>query len=234
MSAAPSSARTWRVLVGAAALLGAALLLSRLPVQPVLTSLVERVRGAGAMGGVAFAGAYVVTAVLMLPGSALTLGAGFVYGPAVGALLVIPASVLAAVLAFALARGALRARVSRWAARDRRARALDRAVGRAGFRIVLLLRLSPVIPYSLLNYALGITDVRLRDYALASAIGMLPGTLLYVSAGAALTELSQLGAGRVPSWALWGGLVASALALFAVARIARRALVSALDEPEVG
>jgi uncharacterized membrane protein YdjX (TVP38/TMEM64 family) len=92
----------------------------------------------------------------------------------------------------------------------------DAAVGAQGFRVVLLLRLSPLFPFNLLNYALGLTRVRLRDFVLASLPGMLPGTLLYVYLGSLVTSVSQLTSGQRPDsgpWGrvlFWGGLVATA------------------------
>src|SRR5688500_5561723 len=117
------------------------------------------------LGGAALFGAvYVVAVVAMVPGSILTLAAGCLYGPLWGTALISPASVLGATLAFLLGRSVAR----RWVEgklRDRpRFQAVDRAVQGGGFRVVLLLRLSPLLPFNLLNYALGLTGVRLWKY----------------------------------------------------------------------
>ena len=109
-------------------------------------------------------------------------------------------------------------------------------MGQNGFKIVFLLRLSPVFPFALLNYMLGLTGVKLRDYVLASATGMLPGTLLYVYFGstvqtaAKLTSSSTTASGPWGQVFFWGGLVATAIVTVVVTRVARRALADELGE----
>ncbi len=112
---------------------------------------------------------------------------------------------------------------------------MDRAIGENGFKLVLLMRLQPVfLPFAILNYALGLTRVRLRDYVLASWIGMLPATTLYVYVGTSVKSISDLVQGRVPPadhWhqlLFWGGLVLSAVLVAIFARIAKQALQSHL------
>jgi uncharacterized membrane protein YdjX (TVP38/TMEM64 family) len=206
-----------------------------LPVAPWALAVVEWVHDAGAAGVGLYALAYVVATLLFLPGSVLTIGAGFAYGPLFAILLVSPVSVLAATVAFLAGRSIARPWVARRMAEDPRFASIDAAVGDSGFLIVLLLRLSPLVPFNLLNYALGLTRIRLRDYVLASWIGMLPGTLLYVYLGSLLTSTSQIVSGERPpagGWGqalYWGGFVATVLAAVLVARVARRALNRALE-----
>ncbi len=227
------SRRAWLALVAAAALIAALLLL---PVNLWLLALVERIRDMGWLGAALFVLAYVAATLFLLPGSLLTLGAGFAYGPVYGTLLVMVASNLGASAAFLLGRTVLRERVSRRIAQDARFSAVDTAVGAQGFRVVLLLRLSPLFPFNLLNYALGLTRVRLRDYVLASVLGMFPGTLLYVYLGSLVTSVSQLASGQRPDsgpWGrvlFWGGLVATLAVTVVLTRIARRALQQALRQ----
>jgi uncharacterized membrane protein YdjX (TVP38/TMEM64 family) len=235
------SSRRRRWLGYAAIPIAAALLIAVglvLPLEELLLALAARVRGTGAQGIAIYAGAYVLAALVLLPGSALTLLAGFVWGPIWGTLLVSPVSVLAASLAFLLGRTAFRRRVERRIAGDRRFSAIDRAVAEHGFRIVLLLRLSPIVPYNLINYALGMTRVRFVDYLAASFLGMLPGTLLYVYLGSLVTTLSELasggkafetGAGKL-LYAL--GLIATLTVTVLLTRIARRALSDVLAQEQ--
>lgn len=120
---------------------------------------------------------YAVSAALALPGSALTLAGGAVFGLWPGVALNLAGATVGATVAFLLARGLGRDFVSR---RLRgRAAALDRKAERHGFRGILLLRLVPLVPFNALNYGAGLSAVRLRDYVLASAVGMLPGTFAY-------------------------------------------------------
>jgi uncharacterized membrane protein YdjX (TVP38/TMEM64 family) len=217
------------------ALLGIGAAVWLLPLDRWALHLVEWIRGAGALGVGVFALVYVLATLAFLPGSLLTAGAGFAYGPLWGTLLVSPVSVLAAGLAFALGRSALRGWVSRRLADHPRFAAIDEAMGQGGFKIVVLLRLSPIFPFNLLNYALGLTRVGFRDYMLASFLGMLPGTFLYVYLGSLVTSASELLSGARPPEAApykqalyWGGLVATLVATILITKISRTALERAL------
>src|SRR5207245_7459752 len=138
------------------------------------------------------------------PAAVRRLAAGVVYGARWGTLLVSPASVLGATAAFVLARWVARDWIAARVRPNPRFAAIDEAVGEDGFGIVLLLRLSPLVPFNFLNFALGLSRVRLRDYVLASAIGMLPGTFLYVYLGSLITSAAELARGHRPSGGPWG------------------------------
>lgn len=171
-----------------------------------------------------FVAAYIGSTVAFLPAVPLTLGAGAAWGLKKGFLLVSAGSTLGAITAFLVSRTALRGWVEGKLGADPRFRALDRAVEREGWRAVALLRLSPVIPFNLLNYAFGLTKVPLGQYALASWVGMMPGTLLYVWIGAAAGDAAR---GQAPpaKWALTAvGLAATAGAVVLVSRAAKKAL----------
>jgi uncharacterized membrane protein YdjX (TVP38/TMEM64 family) len=206
-----------------------------LPVDRWALTFVESIRGAGAAGVAVFAIGYVAATILLLPGSVLTAGAGFAYGPVWGTLLVSPVSVIAATLAFVLGRTVARGWIARRIAGSPRFAAVDEAIGESGFKIVLLLRLSPLFPFNVLNYALGLTRLSLRDYVVASALGMLPGTVLYVYLGSIVTSASELAAGRSEgagaprSILYWGGLVATLGATWLLTRSARRALSRTIE-----
>ena len=222
---------TGRIRIAAA--IGAAAILVTLgyllPVRAWVLDLAGTLRGSGAPGVALFIAAYVLSAVAFVPGSILTLAAGFAYGPIGGLLVASPASVLASTAAFLLGRSALRDWVRRRLADAPRARALNRAVGRHAFRLVLLLRLSPLFPYNVLNYALSLTDVTLGRYVAASFLGMLPGTWLYVYLGSRATtaaELGQTGAEGARDRLILTlvGLIATVIAVALVTRIARQAV----------
>lgn len=194
-------------------------------------------KGAGPAGAVLYALMYALGTLLFLPGGLLTLGAGFLYGLPGGMAVVVPGSVLGALLAFLLGRTVLRGPTERLLRRHPRFAAVDTAVAEEGFRVVLLLRLSPLVPFNLLNYGLGLTRVPVGTYLLASAVGMLPGTLLYVYLGTLLTSAAELLSGRRPEagWAgkllLAVGLLATLAVVLLVGRAARRALDSTLSRP---
>jgi uncharacterized membrane protein YdjX (TVP38/TMEM64 family) len=183
---------------------------------------------------VVFAGAYALATVAFIPGALLTLAAGALFGVVKGSLLVFVGATVGACLAFLLARHGARAAIEHRIAGSERFAAIDRAVAREGRKIVFLLRLSPIFPFVLLNYALGLTQVRFADYAVAS-VGMIPATLLYVYYGALAGEVAALAGGVAPErgpagYAVWGlGLVATGAVTWVVTRIARRALAEATD-----
>ena len=200
-----------------------------LPLRDYLARFVEWASGTGTPGLVAFALIYMMAAVLFLPGSVLTLGAGAVFGLVRGTLAVSAGATLGSGAAFLIARYLARERVARWALESPRFAALDAAVGREGGKIVFLTRLSPVFPYNLLNYLFGLTRVGFWPYLLASWLGMLPGTLLYVYlgfAGRAVTRTAMgPGVGSLWEGIFWGvGLAATALLTYTLTRIARRSL----------
>lgn len=200
-----------------------------LPVREWSIALADRLRGAGTRGVVLFIATYVLAEVALVPGSLLTMAAGFAYGPVKGLLVASPASMLAATVAFLLGRTVLRDWVRQKIAASPKARTFKAVIGQNSFNLILLLRLSPVIPFNLLNYALGVSDVRVSRYVAASLVGMLPGTWMYVYLGsladtaAGLTEASRRGSS--PRLALTvAGLIATILLVVFVTRSARRAL----------
>jgi uncharacterized membrane protein YdjX (TVP38/TMEM64 family) len=192
------------------------------------------IEGIGPWGPVVFIAAYAAGTLAFAPGSLLTLAAGAIFGLARGVLYTFIAATLGASGAFLVARYLARPAIERRLAAHPRFAAIDRAVARQGRRIVFLLRLSPVFPFNLLNYALGLTRVRFVDYLIAS-LGMIPGTLLYVYYGKVAGDVATLAAGgtvgRGPGYyALLGvGLLATVVVTALITRTARRALQEATD-----
>lgn len=219
----------WKVLLGI--LLAAALVAAYrfLHVQDLLGTALEWIRGLGAMGPVIFLLIYILATIFFLPGSVLTLGAGAIFGLLRGSILVSIAATLGAVSAFLVGRYLARGWVEKKIEGNDRFKAIDETVAREGWKIVGLTRLSPVFPFNLLNYAYGITKVSLRDYFLASWVGMLPGTVLYVYIGSLAGDLATLGTGGgSPNAAQWAlrvvGLLATVGVTVYITRIARSAL----------
>jgi uncharacterized membrane protein YdjX (TVP38/TMEM64 family) len=223
-------AKTTKVAIwlGLAAALIAVLLLGR-RAAAVLPALTDWVAAQGAVAPLAFGALYIAATILLVPGSLLTLAAGALFGLVKGTAVVLVAATVGACVAFLIARYAARERVARMTQRDARFTAIDRAIANAGLKITVLLRLSPVFPFNLLNYALGLTSVRFRDYALA-CIAMLPGTMLYVYYGRLIGDVAALAAGAradhgLSYYLLLGaGLLATIAVTAVIARIARREL----------
>jgi uncharacterized membrane protein YdjX (TVP38/TMEM64 family) len=183
----------------------------------------------GIWGPIVFIVGYAAATVAFVPGSILTLAAGAVFGLGKGVLYVFIAAVLGSSAAFLVSRHLARAVIEQRLAGNARFAAIDRAVSAQGRKIVFLLRLSPVFPFNLLNYALGLTNVRFVDYLVAS-VGMIPGTLVYVYYGKLAGDVAALAGGAaVQKGAAYYavlvlGLTATVLVTALVTRTARRAL----------
>jgi uncharacterized membrane protein YdjX (TVP38/TMEM64 family) len=206
------------------------------PLNLWLHHFLDWVRGRGPLGMIVYGFAYIVGTVLLVPGTLLTVGSGFLYGTIIGTLIVSPASVLGATIAFLLGRSFARDWIAKKVSKYPKFDAIDRAIAKNGFKIVLLMRLNPIfLPFAVLNYSLGLSRVRLRDYILASWIGMLPATTLYVYLGSSVRNISDLLQGKLPSAGLWpqvlfwGGLVAAGGLVYILTRIARQALQAEME-----
>jgi uncharacterized membrane protein YdjX (TVP38/TMEM64 family) len=193
------------------------------------------VDGLGFWGPAVFMLGYLVAVVAFVPASLLTVGAGAIFGIVHGVIYVFVAATLGSCLAFLVSRHLARSAIEKRLAGKPKFSAIDRAVAAEGLKIVFLLRLTPVVPFNLLNYALGLTRVRFADYAIAS-VGMLPGTLLYVYSGKLAGDVAAL-AGNPAVARGWGyysllalGLVATLAVTIVVTRSARRALAEATGE----
>jgi uncharacterized membrane protein YdjX (TVP38/TMEM64 family) len=194
-----------------------------------MRAALDAVAAMGAPGQLLFVLLYAAACVLFLPAVVLTLGAGAAFGLARGFLLVWAGASLGLCAAFLSCRYLLRDWVQRRLEPFAAFRAVSKAVGKEGWRVVLLTRLSPVLPFTLLNYGYGLTSIPLPEYAWSSCVGIVPGTLLYVWLGAAAGEAVRAGAGgrtRTPAeWAFYGvGLAATLAAVTLVGRAAKRAL----------
>jgi uncharacterized membrane protein YdjX (TVP38/TMEM64 family) len=204
--------------------------------QDWLRESLQWIDGLGWTGAIAFIALYIIATVAFLPGSILTLGAGVVFGVVAGSVYVFVGATLGATLAFLVGRYLARGWVAQRIAGTDKFRAIDHAVGREGFKIVLLTRLSPVFPFNLLNYAFGVTSVSLRDYVLG-CIGMIPGTVMYVYLGSLAGNLALIGSDSQPTnptvqWIIriFGFLATVAVTLY-VTRLARQALAESIAAP---
>jgi uncharacterized membrane protein YdjX (TVP38/TMEM64 family) len=188
-----------------------------------------RLHEAGLWAPVLFIAAYIVGSLALVPGAVLTLVAGAMFGLARGIPIVFTGAVLGSSSAFFVARRLARDRVGRWLARDPRAQAVSDAVAGRGLLVVLLLRLSPVFPYNVVNYALGASRIRYRDFLIGS-VGMLPGTVLYTYYGKVVGDVTAVAAGVAPPrgpgyYVLLGvGLAATLAVTIVVTRAAKKAL----------
>ncbi len=207
-----------------------------LPLRQWFIELEGHVQSLGTLGPAVVALAYVLCTVLLIPASIITLGAGTLFGLKTGFIVVVVGANLGALCSFLLARTFLREKVARWARENSKFRFLDEAIGRQGFKMVLLTRLSPIFPFILLNYFLGLTAVRTGAYVLANLIGMLPAMFLLVYIGAAARDAiegpTDTSADFYQQILKYVGLLATIAVVVMVTRIARRALREAEQSQE--
>lgn len=222
-----------KIVIALAAAAAAVAALRLLPIGAWLIEFQQYVRGLGPIGYVVYALGYGIVA-LFVPASVLTLGAGAIFGVVGGTIVVAIGATIAATLAFVLARTILRKRIESLAERNPKFRAVDRAIAAEGAKIVLLVRLAAVFPFIFMNYAFGLTGIRLLPYVAATAAGILPATIAFVylgAAGAAVATQSRTKAIVM----IAGALMALAVSIF-VGRVATRAIrragVDAEEEPE--
>lgn len=223
-----------RWLVGGAAVvavIAALFMLGRVAAEP-LRNFAAWVENLGPLAPVVFIAGYIVATVAFVPGSILTLAAGAIFGLVRGTIYVFIGATLGATAAFLVARYVARPIVERKLAGNERFKRIDRVIEKEGGKMVVLMRLSPLLPFNALNYALGISKVGFVPYLLGS-IGMIPGTLLYVYYGKLAGDLTALGGREVERGAEYYAVLALGLAAtIAVAFIAARAGKRALGEQD--
>ena len=211
-----------KVAVGALVLVAVTAIWFLLPVREWIEGFQGWITDLGAIGIAVFVALYVGVTVVLGPAWALTLVAGLAYG-LWGIPLVIGSATLAACVAFLIGRHVARERVKKLVDDNGKLNALNRAVSKEGWKVVGLMRLSPVFPFGLQNYLFGVTGIGFLPYALATAIGILPGTALYVYIGS-LGNAGGEGGGAF-RWVLLGaGLVATFAVVWLVTKRAKSEL----------
>lgn len=201
-----------------------------LDIQSKLKRGLDWIEGSGPIGFVVFFVLYILACVFLVPGTILTLFAGATWGLGWGFIIASISSTTGAAAAFVVGRYFARDWVANKVADNVRFEAIDDAVAREGWKIVALTRLSPVFPFNLQNYAYGLTKVSLIHYVLASWIGMIPGTVMYVYLGTVAGQAAK-GENAPGQWVLTTiGLVATVLVTVLITRIARRALQTKVEE----
>jgi uncharacterized membrane protein YdjX (TVP38/TMEM64 family) len=146
----------------------------------------DAVEDFGAAGPIVYVGLYALVTVLLLPGTPFTILAGVVFGSVVGSIVALGGATLGATLSFLVGRGIGRTAVEQLS--GRRVRAIDSFLAERGFVPMLVFRLVPLFPFNVLNLVSGVTALRFRDYVLATAIGIVPGTVLLAAAGGSIDD----------------------------------------------
>jgi len=216
----------WKWIAFALVLIALSAATAVLPVKDWVKAFSDWVATLGALGVVLFIGVYSLATVFFLPGWIFTVAAGLVFGVAGGTAVALSGAIIGSALAFLCGRYLVRKRVEAATKGSRKFTAIDKAIGEQGWKIVGLLRLSPIIPFNLSNYFYGVTAVRFWPYVFASAVGMLPGTLLYAYLGAAgKAGLGGEGGQSPLKWVfLTIGLTATIVVTIIISRTAKKAL----------
>jgi len=228
-----SSSKPWKLILLGLVITGGIAAVVLFDVQAVFKQALEWIDSLGVWGPVIYIGLYIAATVAFLPGSVLTIGAGVIFG-FLGILWVAIGATLGAAGAFLVGRYLARDAIESKVGHSPRFKAIDAAVGENGWKIIGLLRLSPVLPFNLLNYACGLTRVKFWHYFFASAIGMLPGVSLYVYIGTLVGNLAAVGTEQrdttAGEWIFLGvGFAVSIAVVVYVTRIAQQALQARTD-----
>src|SRR3954466_11371986 len=194
-----------------------------LPIASWLKAFQIYVRGLGALGYVVYIAVYAICVASFIPASILTLGAGAIFGFVGGTIVVIIGATIGATLAFLLARTVMRKRIEKMTASNKKFRALDRAIASEGMKIVFLVRLAVVFPFTWINYAFGLTAIPLWRYVLATFLGIIPATAAFVFASSAATKAVTGGTSNITKIVYIAGGVVAIVVSVLIGRIASNA-----------
>mmetsp|Transcript_105121 Transcript_105121/g.307209 ORF Transcript_105121/g.307209 Transcript_105121/m.307209 type:complete len:312 (+) Transcript_105121:53-988(+) len=202
-----------------------------LAAQAMLEQAPQYIESYGAMGPVLFFGVFVLAECLSLPGSPLLLSSGYLFGLQLGCAISLLALSTAAIISFLLARTVLRPQLIQIAEENETFQNINCAVQAEGFKIVFLLRLAPLLPFALSNYAYGLSSVGFLDFLLATVLGCAPGTCAFVYLATAARSLGSDGPGS-PWYVYAGGILATGAILKIVTDVAQQAIRESTSQEE--
>ncbi|MEA5583185.1 TVP38/TMEM64 family protein [Nodularia harveyana UHCC-0300] len=237
----PLSNSTLKLLITSFLIITLIFLAQYVNIPVILNHSILWVQSLGALGPIAYIVIYNLATILFIPGSLLTLKGGCLFGLLWGSIYVLIAAIIGAISAFIVGRYLSRDWVSQQINKYPKFKAIDLAVAKEGWKIVLLTRLCPIFPFNLLNYAFGVTQVSLRDYILGS-FGIIPGTVLYVYIGSLAGNLAMLNSPNQPTnpkaqiwqWVMQIiGLIATIGITIYMTKIAQKALKESITESEI-
>ncbi|MGA8809010.1 MAG: TVP38/TMEM64 family protein [Thermoanaerobaculia bacterium] len=195
-----------------------------LPVSEWLRAFQAYVKSLGALGYVVYIVVYAICVVAFIPASILTLGAGAIFGFVGGTIVVVIGATIGATLAFLLARTVMRKRIEEMTRSNKKFKALDRAIANEGMKIVFLVRLAVVFPFTYINYAFGLTAIPLWRYVLATFLGIIPATAAFVFASSAATKAATTSTSEITRIVYIAGGVIAIIVSVLIGRIATRAI----------
>eukprot|EP00933_Yihiella_yeosuensis_P025981 TRINITY_DN20168_c1_g1_i1.p1 TRINITY_DN20168_c1_g1~~TRINITY_DN20168_c1_g1_i1.p1 ORF type:complete len:317 (-),score=57.16 TRINITY_DN20168_c1_g1_i1:88-993(-) len=198
--------------------------------QALLDQLPEYVQSMGPSGPILYWAVFVLFECLSLPASPLLLSSGYVFGLQFGIALSITALITAATISFALAKTILRPQLMKFAAGNETFQNINAAVKVEGFKIIFLLRLAPLLPFAISNYAYGLSEVGFVDYIVATALGCAPGTCAFVYFASAAKDMGE--GGGSPWYVYAGGILATFVLLKVVADVAQKAVEDSVGKSD--
>ena len=201
------------------------------PIGRNMPILVDWIQNQGPSGYLIYSTVFAIGTAMFFPGSIFVMGAGYIWGIAIGSIVASISLTISAVIAFLFSRYIVRDWVASKVIQIPRLDRLDAGVANSGFKFIFLIRLSPVFPFTLFNYAYGATGVKLGSYVLGTWLGMIPGTVMYVYLGSLITDIAQVATGQLPisegiSYYKIIGLIISVVVTIYIARYAHRTLSS--------
>ena len=204
--------------------------------EQALTSLLQWVDSLGTLGAIAFVAIYIIATTICIPGSIMALAGGALFGKLMGTILVFVSGFLGACCAFGLGRYLLSDWVKKQLEKNSYLKAVNRLVVTEGWKIACLLHLSPIVPFNLLNYVLGTSEITYPNFLLATSVGILPGVILYVFLGSTIGDLTMVMMGKSDSanstiqWVISAiGILATVALTIYLAKIARQHITNKLQ-----
>lgn len=196
-----------------------------------LQLVAETVKSMGPLGALYFGVIYTIAEVLAIPAIPLTASAGYLFGVTTGTAIVLLSASIAASIGFILGRTFLRTYVERILEDKPEFKRIDRAIGQEGFKVILLLRLSPLFPFSLSNYLYGVTSVRFWPYFFGTMLGFAPGTIAYVYTGE-IGKALTIGSGTAEPWYVYAGSLILFSGLLKIVADVATGIIKSLEEDD--
>jgi uncharacterized membrane protein YdjX (TVP38/TMEM64 family) len=198
--------------------------------QDTLAVLIESIKGMGPAAPLYFGLLYCIAECLAIPATPLTLSAGYLFGASQGVAIVLTAGTLAACVGFFVGKTVLRQTVEGLLEQNPQFAKLDRAIGKEGFKLLVLVRLTPLFPFALSNYIYGASAIKFWPYFWGTLLGFTPGTIAYVYTGM-VGQAVLSGQGSEPWYVYAGGMTALA-ALLKVISDTATGIVQTMEEED--
>jgi uncharacterized membrane protein YdjX (TVP38/TMEM64 family) len=149
----------------------------------IINESINKISSLGVYGYLYFAAIYIAAEILAIPAMPLTASSGYLFGLVPGTFIVLSSATAAACISFYIGRTFFKTWAQKMISSSKRWKAIDKAITKEGFKVILLLRLSPLLPFAISNYIYGVTSVNFWSFLTATFLGFAPGTFGIVYAG---------------------------------------------------